>query len=331
MTGTFPRSSSLIFRINKDADPYLELVFITGVSALSKVSLFTELNNLLNLTLDPMAYTLFGLTQTELENKFGPQLDATGVSRDEVRRWYNGYAWGEHERVYNPWSILQFLQTALIQNFWASSGTPTLVTKLMVQGGDYELAPVEADETQLTSFNLEQLSPLSILFQAGYLTVKQVDREVHLYELDFPNEEVRRTFKLALLGQYGFGSLEAPITRVMRLRKAFVDRDLETVMDIINVSLAAVPYQLWAAKSEAMIHAIIHTTFSVLGVYTRSEVSTARGRADILVEVPKYVYVIELKIARANGEGADCRVRVKPWNRSRRGGMLKPTRTMSGR
>ncbi len=292
------------YGILKDADPYIELVFITGVSAFSKVSLFSELNNLLNLTLHPLAYTLVGLTQTELEANFGPQLDATGISRDEVRHWYNGYAWGEHERVYNPWSILQFLQSGLIQNYWASSGTPMFVTKLMAQSADYEITALEVDETQLTSFNIEQLSPISILFQAGYLTVKRVDRDVHLYELDYPNEEVRRTFQLALLGQYGFGTLETPIARVLRLRKAFAERDLNTVIDIINASLAAVPYQLWAKQSEAMVHAILHTTFTVLGVYTRSEVSTARGRADIVVEVPKYIYVIELKLVRDSGAGA---------------------------
>ncbi len=278
------------------ADPYLELVFITGVSAFSKVSLFSDLNNLVNLTLSAEAYTLVGITQTELEDNFAEQLDATGFTRDEVRRWYNGYAWGNHERVYNPWSLLQFLKNGQLQNFWSGSGTPSFVTKLMTQGGEYEVAPVEVDETQLTSFNLERLNPVAILFQAGYLTVKRVEADLQLYQLDYPNEEVRRTFQLALLGEYGFGSREVPVARVLRLRQAFSDRDLDTVIEIIDASLAAVPYQLWARKSEAMVHAILHTTFTVLGLYTRSEVSTARGRADIVVEVPRYVYVIELKL-----------------------------------
>ena len=292
------------YGVLKDLDPYLELVFITGVSAFSKVSLFSDLNNLSNLTLDRRAYTLVGLTQTELEDNFAEQLDASGYSREQIRHWYNGYAWGDHERVYNPWSILQFLQSGQLRNYWSGSGTPTFVTRLMAQGGSYDVAPIEVDETQLTSFNLERLDPIAILFQAGYLTVKQPPNEAFLYGLDYPNEEVRRTFQTALLGEYGFSDLEGPVPRVMRLKKAFAARDLETVVEIIDVSLSAVPYQLYAQKSEAMVHAIVHTTFTVLGLYTRSEVSTSRGRADIVVEVPGYVYVMELKLMRGDGAGA---------------------------
>ena len=284
------------YGVLKDADPYIELVFITGVSAFSKVSLFSDLNNLQNLTLLPAAYTLVGITQTELETNFGPQLDATGVSREEVRRWYNGYAWGEHERVYNPWSILQFLATGLLHNFWADSGTPTFLTKLLAQGGEYDIAPVKVRGAELLSFNLARLNPVAILFQAGYLTVKEGLDATQRYGLDYPNEEVRFTFLESLLSEYSFGEPGSPSTRVGHLYDAFCARDLDTVMQIIDVSLAAVPYQLWQRQGEAMVHAVIHTTFSVLGLYTHSEVSTRRGRADIVVEVPKYVYVIELKL-----------------------------------
>ncbi len=280
----------------KDADPYLELVFITGVSAFSKVSLFSDLNNLDNLTLSPEAYTLVGITQHELEDNFGPQLDASGYSREEVRRWYNGYAWGSHERVYNPWSILKFLKKRELDNYWAESGTPTFVTKLLTQNADYNVAPTTVRKLDLTSFNLAQLNPIAILFQAGYLTVKEVMPATGQLLLDYPNEEVRQTFLYALLGEYGFGNNELASTRIDRLYKAFCARDLDTIIEIINVSLAAVPHQLWQRQSEAMVHAIIHTTFTVLGLYTRSEVSTSRGRADIVVEVPKLIYILELKL-----------------------------------
>ncbi len=284
------------YAVLKDADPYLELVFITGVSAFSKVSLFSDLNNLDNLTLSPEAYTLVGITQQELEDNFGPQLDASGYTRAEVRRWYNGYAWGSHERVYNPWSILKFLKKRELDNYWAESGTPTFVTKLLTQHADYNVAPTTVRKLDLTSFNLAQLNPVAILFQAGYLTVKEVMPATGQLLLDYPNEEVRQTFLYALLGEYGFGNNELASTRINRLYKAFCARDLDTIIEIINVSLAAVPHQLWQRQSEAMVHAIIHTTFTVLGLYTRSEVSTSRGRADIGVEVPKYVYILELKL-----------------------------------
>ncbi len=291
------------FSVLKDADPYIELVFITGVSAFSKVSLFSELNNLLNLTLHPRAYTLVGITQAELETNFGPQLDATGHSREEVKHWYNGYAWGDHETVYNPWSILQYLESGQLRNFWSGSGTPTFFTQMLAQRGEYKVAPVKVGETELTSFNLARLNPVAILFQGGYLTVKRDMDATRRYLLDYPNEEVRRTFLEDLLGDYGFGEPTSTSARVDRLYDALCERDLDTVIDIIDASLANVPYQLWTRKSEAMIHAIIHTTFTLLGVYSRSEVSTSRGRADMVVEVPDYVYVMELKIVRDNGGG----------------------------
>ena len=294
------------YGVLKDADPYLELVFITGVSACStagplphclvKVSLFSDLNNLVNLTFHRLAYTLVGITQTELEDNFGEQLDAASHTREEVRHWYNGYAWGEHETVYNPWSILQYLMSGQLMSFWSQSGTPTFVTQLLAQGGDYRIAPVNAAAPDLTSFNLAKLNPIAILFQGGYLTVKRVRAGGQLYQLDYPNQEVRQTFLEALLGEYGFGDFTTPTMRVTRLLDAFESRDLATVVDIVDASLAAVPHQLWTRKSEAMVHAIVHTLFTVLGLYTRSEVSTARGRADIVVGVADYVYVIELKI-----------------------------------
>ena len=284
------------YGVLKDADPYIELVFITGVSAFSKVSLFSDLNNLYNLTLDRRAADLVGITQQELEDNFGAQLDATSYTREEVRNWYDGYAWGEHETVYNPWSILQFLKTGQLMNFWASSGTPTFLTQMLARGGEYRIAPVTVGEISLTSFNLARIDPVSVLFQGGYLTVKQVEPVKRLYRLDYPNEEVRQTFLEALLGDYGFDTPGSPSARVHRLREAFAARDLDTVVDIIDASLAAVPYQLWTQKSEAMVHAIIHTLFTVLGLYTHSEVSTARGRADIVVEEGDYVYVMELKL-----------------------------------
>ena len=128
------------------------------------------------------------------------------------------------------------------------------------------------------------------------MTVKRVRAGGQLYQLDYPNQEVRQTFLEALLGEYGFGDFTTPTMRVTRLLDAFETRDLATVVDIVDASLAAVPHQLWTRKSEAMVHAIVHTLFTVLGLYTRSEVSTARGRADIVVGVADYVYVIELKI-----------------------------------
>ena len=266
------------YGVLKDANAFLELVFITGVTAFSKVSLFSELNNLSNLTLDWRAFTIVGLTQAELEANFSAQLDASRYTRDQVRQWYNGYAWGDHERVYNPWSILQFLQSDQLHNYWSNSGTPSFVTKLMAQGGDYNVAPTRMRSTEMLRFSLSKLSPRGHPFP-GRLPYGKTRPGQPPSATSWTTPTRRSGGPSSWPSSRATPSRDAPVPPGVSTAysDAFAARDLETVVEIIDVSLAAVPYQLYAQKSEAMVHAIVHTTFTVLGLYTRSEVSTSQG------------------------------------------------------
>ena len=282
------------YSVIKDSDPYLELVFITGVSAFSKVSIFSDLNNIRNISLNPVANTLVGITERELDHHFAESL--VGVNRSELRRWYNGYSWTGGEKVYNPFSLLNFLADKTYRNYWFETGTPTFLIKALREQGRYDIRKAIGIPTSLVSFDIEHLDPITVLFQTGYLTVTKVLQGGMAYSLDYPNLEVRQSLQRYILRSYQTVTFEDPSVRIFALQHALEQHDLPTVIDIINATLASVPYDLWQRSDEHIFHALIHLTFSLLGAQVKSEVHTARGRCDALVEVDDYVYVFEFKI-----------------------------------
>ena len=281
------------YSVLKDSDPHLEMVFITGVSAFSKVSIFSDLNHLENLTLSNGAATLAGITQGELEHYFSERLaDFDGT---EVRRWYNGYRWRGEETLYNPFSILNFLKDGEYNNYWFATGTPTFLMKLLKERERYQLPDLRTTVDYLLSFDHERLDPISILFQTGYLTIREYVREDRLYTLDFPNLEVRYSFDKLLLEEY-LGRPEAGTgILVVDLRNALQRNDIETLVRLLNSSLAGIPYQLWQGQAEHFYHAVVHLTFRLIGTYIRSEVNSAHGRCDAIVETEHYIYAFEFK------------------------------------
>ena len=282
------------YSVLKDSDPYLELVFITGVSAFSKVSIFSDLNNIRNLSLTPLANTLVGITEAELTGYFADALQ--GVDRQELRRWYNGYSWTGGETVYNPFSLLNFLADKTYRNYWFETGTPTFLINRLRDTGLYEVSGSQATDTELINFDINNIRLLPLLFQTGYLTVSNLSSGFGLYTLDYPNLEVRQSLQEKLLGAYSETDAESPRTRMLKLFEAFSQRDIPTVIAIINATLAGVPYDLWRRDDEHIYHALVHLTFSLLGVYLKSEVHTARGRCDTLIETDDYIYAFEFKI-----------------------------------
>ncbi|OQX11072.1 MAG: hypothetical protein BWK73_18660 [Thiothrix lacustris] len=199
------------YSVIKDSDPYLEFMLITGVSKFSKVSVFSDLNNLYDLSIDHKAATLFGYTQTELEHYFAPYFPAAEqrlkLSREELlaklRLWYNGYSWDTEHFVYNPYSILSFFSANAFRNFWFESGTPTFLPKLMRRDGVYQVNEMEVDELALGNYDIERLQLAPVLFQTGYLTLKSRD-EYGLYHLDYPNREVQASMSILLANVIGY-------------------------------------------------------------------------------------------------------------------------------
>ncbi len=292
------------YSVIKDSDPYLELVFITGVSAFSKVSIFSELNNLSNISLHRYTDTLLGITQKELEAYFSEPLRhiaeveqmPVASLMDKVRLWYNGYSWNGTDRLYNPFSILRFLDAQAFQNFWFETGTPTFLVKEMRKHRYYDVEQVEATPEQLTSFHVDALDPIGVLFQTGYLTIDHFDKTFQQYILRYPNQEVRFSMQQQLLLVYQEKYPGNALSPVVALAKALAVGDVEQVVATLNGAFASIPYDLWQKENEHFYHALVHLIFSLLGAYIRSEVHTARGRCDALVENEHYIYAFEFKL-----------------------------------
>lgn len=283
------------YSILKDSDPYLELVFITGVSAFSKVSIFSDLNNLENLSLSVSAFTLLGLTHAELEHYFPEHLQQVDVGK--MKRWYNGYSWGGEEKVYNPFSILQFFKEGRrYHNFWFETGTPTFLVREMRKHRYYDIDYIEASEHQLSAFDFENLDPVSVLFQTGYLTIDAYDERFRMYRLSYPNEEVRFSLQQFLLNAYRDTMSGNALAPVVSITKAFEAEDVKLVMDTINTVFSSIPYELWQKENEHYYHALVHLIFSLLGAYVRSEVHTSKGRCDAIVETEGHIYALEFKL-----------------------------------
>ena len=281
------------YSVIKGSDPFLELVFITGVSAFSKVSIFSDLNNLNDITLAHFANDLVGISQAELERTFQellPTLDLPGI-----KKWYNGYRWGGKTTLYNPFSLLSYLERRQLDNFWFATGTPTFLIKEMYKRKLYQVKDRVATGLDLTSFDITRIKPLTVLFQTGYLTVTEYVEEDRVYWLDYPNLEVRQAFDKLLLEAYLHYPEDNLLARILRLRNALRAGDFDTVVALLNASLADLPAHLWPGQTEHFYHAIVHLTFSLLGTYIRSEVNSARGRCDAIVETDTAVYAIEFK------------------------------------
>ncbi|MDX8394648.1 MAG: AAA family ATPase, partial [Mariprofundales bacterium] len=192
------------YAVIKDSDAYLRFVLLTGVSKFSKVSLFSGLNNLQDITLDERFSSLCGYTQSELEHTFSKWLD--GVDMDKLRSWYNGYnfaAPNEKHKVYNPFDVLLYLDTRKFKNYWFETGSPSFLIRVLEQQGmsALDLMSLQADEDLLGSFDVAHIPLESLMFQTGYLTIiKQEEMaDTIFYQLGWPNREVRQSFHVQLL------------------------------------------------------------------------------------------------------------------------------------
>jgi hypothetical protein len=284
------------YSILKDADPCLKLVFITGVSKFSKVSIFSDLNNLKDLTLNPNFSGICGITQSELETCFTQELE--DYDADKIKKWYNGYNWKGPESVYNPFSLLNYFSDngGDYTNYWFASGTPTFLTNLSKYYQRYDFEYVQITSSQLDAYDIERLQLIPLMFQTGYLTVKAYHAEDGVYTLGYPNEEVRRSYLDFLADAYTQNPVDSVAILATEMRDALKVCNLAKVESIFNTVFKSIPYEIWQKENEHYYHAIIHLTFRLLGIYVESEVQSSDGRLDALVRLEKYVYCFEFKL-----------------------------------
>jgi hypothetical protein len=288
------------YSVLKDADPYIKLAFLTGVSRFSKVSIFSGLNQLRDITLSSEFATICGYTQTDLETVFAERIK--DFDKEEVRRWYNGYSW-LGEKVYNPFDILLLFAERQFRPYWFETGTPTFLIKLFKQYNYYlpELENLEVGEELLSNLDIDSLYVENLLFQTGYLTIKNVERRLYreVYTLSYPNYEVKVSLNnFFLLHFVPDRSLKDKTEN--ELEKALKDNQIEKLKDILHRFFASIPYD-WYRKNdlesyEGFYASIVYALFSGAGFETIAEDTTNKGKIDLTIIYNDKAYIIEFKV-----------------------------------
>ena len=299
------------YSVLKSSEQYLRFFFVTGISKFSRVSMFSDLNHITDLTMHPTFTTALGYTHQELELYFEEHLQAAQetleMSREtlleEMRIQYNGYSWDGVTRLYNPFGILNFFDQKWLLNFWFVSGMPSFLLKTMKEKLVFDVENSKINMVDLEKYDIESLELIPLLFQTGYLTVKSIDRETREMVLDYPNKEVRESLYTYMID--GLAKNEhrsgASITN-KDLLIAFQAADLARVKALLNALLAGLPSEAYDKKSEGLYHGLIHFIFQLLGMSIKSEVHSAKGRADSVVETATHVFIFEFKFNRSAEE-----------------------------
>ncbi len=294
------------YGIVKDSAEHVRFVLVTGVSMFSKVSLFSGLNNLRDISLDPRYATLCGYTDADLDTVFAPELD--GLDRDAIRTWYNGYHWLGRERLYNPFDVLLLLDSRRFKPWWFETGSPRFLFETLQEKSvsPLDLEGCLVDESLVSRFDVDDIGAEALLFQTGYLTITEERRDGFdtLYRLDYPNLEVRVSLNRGLLQYLGKTVTEAA-GQGRDLCALLKTGDFEGFAATLKAWLSGIPYQWHAtgnlARHEAWYASLLHMCFRAIGVEVRAEEATSHGRADMVVSLGEQVFILEFKMA----EGAD--------------------------
>lgn len=303
------------YGVLKSRDADIRFALLTGVTKFSKVSIFSDLNNLNDITLDNRYATLCGITPNELETEFTDGLTRMtaefGITREEclemLKENYDGYHFSNALKdVYNPFSLLNALSKCDIGAFWFETGTPTFLARMLSRDGA-DLRRLE-DESVATSrmqtADLISGDPIPVLFQSGYLTIKSYDFRMRRYTLGYPNREVKEGFLNFLLPYYTPGYSSSSAFDIVK----FVD-DVEhgrpdDFMKRLSALFSGYPYD-HISDCERHYHNVVYLTMTLLGFYVRSEYRTSDGRCDAIVETADYVYIFEFKYNRTAREALD--------------------------
>ncbi|MEZ4528701.1 MAG: ATP-binding protein [Desulfobacterales bacterium] len=285
-----------------DVSSALRFVFITGVSKFSRVSIFSELNNLEDLTMSEPYADMLGYTQEELETCFAPYIkllsEKTGDTEPETKaklmQYYNGYRFSARNvRVYNPFSVMNALKQKNFRNYWFETGTPTFLVNLLREKGWYlpKIEDMKAGEGVFSTYDLEHLKPEALLFQTGYVTIKDITGR--LFTFTYPNQEVKTSFLEVLFHAYTEGLRDSSL--FLLLAGYLGQEDYKSFFETVTAIFGAIPYTLESKRDEAYFHTLFYLMVSASGVDARSEVMTCEGRIDLLVKFPDKIFIIEFK------------------------------------
>ena len=289
----------------KACDPYLRYVFLTGITKFSQLSIFSELNNIKNISMLPEYAAICGITQEEMETQMSEDLDLLASRLETTREQtlerlkdnYDGYhfTWPSPD-IYNPFSLLNAFADGRLDSYWFGSGTPTYLIEMLRKFG-VEPSRIGGMEAMAADFDapterIESITPL--LYQSGYVTIKDYNKETELYTLDLPNREIRIGLLRSLLPYYVQGE-GLSNTMVAKMYGSILHDDMDGALRLLQDFLSTVPY-CERTDTEGHYQQVFYIIFSLLGYYVDVEVRTPRGRVDMVMRTRTRLYVMELKL-----------------------------------
>ncbi len=306
----------------KACDPYLRFVFLTGITKFSQLSIFSELNNISNISMDEPYAAICGITEEEMLSQMRGHIDrlalGLGLTHDEavqkLKDKYDGYhfTWPSPD-IYNPFSLMNALSKNKIDDYWFGSGTPTFLIEMLRK---YNVFPqcigprkVLASAFDAPTERLTDITPL--LYQSGYITIKDKNAEISLYTLDIPNAEIRIGLMESLLPNYLASHTEEGKAIVAQMYLCILQEDMDAALCMLRDFLLTVPY-CDNTNYEGHYQQLFYIIFSLFGMYVDVEVHTPRGRVDIVMHTAKTLYIIELKLD-ASSEAAMRQIDLKDY------------------
>lgn len=301
------------FSVVKASSANIHFLFITGVTKFAKTSLFSGLNNVNDLFMDPSAATLLGYTQQELKKYFSEYIEKLATKKklsmettfDSIKEWYNGYRFSQEEiKVYNPYSLVHLFNLQEFNNFWLETGTPGFLIQLM-RKQYYEIEKIETarlSSEALGKFEINEVPLLAILFQTGYLTIADYNEETKQYRMTYPNKEVSISFKKYIVTSITQNTVRNVEEAINQFKDALTNNDLELFCNTLKSLLANIPYQIHIGN-EAYYHSLLQFLVDLLGLHGQSEVSSSKGRIDLVLQTKQRIFVFEFKF-KSTGEKA---------------------------
>lgn len=299
----------------KAKDARLQFVFLTGVSKFSKTSLFSGINNLRDITLSEQYATLLGYTHEEVKNNFKEHIitlarklkKSTAYAINQLKTHYDGYRFSQTgEFVFNPYSVLTCLTELDVGDYWFATGTPDFLIKL-IHTGQYPLnriyEPVMSAQ-ELDAFEPDNIKITALLYQSGYLTIKKYNKKTKDYTLDFPNQEVASAFNLILSTSFTHLTSRETKNYAQQIAQKFIAHDMAGLQETLQDLFFDMPYNAHI-KREYDLLIIIFSVFKLIGIEINPEVATHLGRADLVVDLPKSIYIIELKFNKSAQEALE--------------------------
>ncbi|GAP73004.1 ATP-binding protein [Candidatus Symbiothrix dinenymphae] len=306
------------YQVMKAADEHLRFVFLTGVSKFSKVSIFSGLNNLIDITLEAQFATICGYTQAELESCFDPYIVELAQKHEcskqeaieKIKYWYDGYSWDGETFVYNSFSTLMFFRQQVFKDHWFATGSPTFIVNILKEHNDIQalLEPIPMQAERFDSFDIRTINPRILMFQTGYLTIKKTQKNAFgelRYILGLPNEEVNRALTAHLFAAHAAIDVADVDTTRSDMMELLLDGDPKSFERNLQAMFARIPNQLWG-KDEKYYHSMLLLWLNMLGFKVDAEVNTDKGRIDAVWTWQERVVVAEIKYTNARTTTTDA-------------------------